>query len=326
VSRQPQQSTGVTLTLLVCTYNRSHDLREMLETALAQETDDSFSYEVLVVDNNSTDDTRRVVESLMMSGHVNLRYAFEGRQGKSHALNAGLAAARGEIYTIADDDFLLPPDWVRKIVAAFRSHPEVSFVSGKVLPLWQGEVPPWLGREHWSAVALTDYGEQPFYADARNKVCLLACSFRRADVEAVGGYRPELGVSGEMVGGVEDLEILQRLWKAGKQGIYLPDLAFRHKVGASRMTKRYHRQWHTGHGRFYATLRDDEFERSSSRVFDVPGHVFRQAGAAAWGWLKSWFWRQPDLAFLCETRLRFCLGFIQQRRRHQRRREHTARC
>jgi glycosyltransferase involved in cell wall biosynthesis len=319
--REDQGAIGqVTVTLLVCTYNRCHDLREMLGTALTQETADTFSYEVLVIDNNSTDDTRRVVEALMMSGHTNLRYAFEGRQGKSHALNTGIAQARGSFYTVADDDFLLPSDWVKKIVEGFRAHPEVAFVSGKVLPAWQGEVPAWLGREHWSAVALTDYGEQEFYADSQNQVCLLACSFRLADVGAVGGYRPGVSVSKDLVGGVEDLEVLQRLWRAGMKGIYLPGIAFRHKVPASRMTKSYHRRWHTGHGRFYAALRDEQFERSSARLYDVPGHVFRQACAAALGWLKSWLRREPDLAFLCETRLRFCLGFIRERCR-----QHAAR-
>jgi glucosyl-dolichyl phosphate glucuronosyltransferase len=305
----------VTVTLLVCTHNRSDDLRELLGTALAQETDDTFSYEVLVVDNNSSDATRRVVDALRISGHANLRYVFEGKQGKSHALNTGLTETRGEIYVVTDDDFILPPDWIKRIVAAFRTHPEVSFLSGKVLPLWQTMVPPWLGREHWSAVALTDYGEEEFYADADNRVCLLACSFRRADVEAVGGYHSDLGVSKDLIGGVEDLELLQRLWDAGKKGIYVPSIAFRHKVGASRMTKRYHRRWHSGRGRFYAALRDREFERSPSRICDVPGHVVKQAGSAAWGWVKSVLRREPDLAFLCETRLRFCLGFIRERGR-----------
>ena len=76
----------VDITLLVCTYNRASDLRELLETALAQETGDSFTYEVLVVDNNSNDGTRDVVESFIDRGHNNLRYIFESKQG----LNARL--------------------------------------------------------------------------------------------------------------------------------------------------------------------------------------------------------------------------------------------
>lgn len=316
------QAAPVDLTLLVCTFNRSGDLKEMLETALVQETDGTFTYEVLVVDNNSTDNTRQVVADLIRDGHANLRYVFEERQGKSYALNTGLASSRGAIYTIADDDFILPRTWVRRIVEGFRRHPDASFVSGKVLPLWPREVPEWAtSAEHWSALALADYGDQPFYADENSQVCLLACSFRRRDVDAVGGYRTGLSVSKDLIGGVEDLEILQRLWKSGRKGVYLPDMSFQHKVPPSRLTKTYHRRWHTGHGRFYAKLRDGEFERSQARLFDVPLHVFRQAGTAAIAWLKWQIRRRPREAFTEETKLRFFHGYVLERLQTPRRRE-----
>jgi glycosyltransferase involved in cell wall biosynthesis len=307
-------TTAVEVTLLACTFNRSADLREMLETAVAQETDGTFQYEVVVVDNNSSDDTRAVVEEFAARKGPVVRYVFEGRQGKSHALNTGLAAARGGIYTIVDDDFILPRDWVRKIVEAFRAHPDASFVSGKVLPLWQGSVPSWMGPQHWSAIALADYGDEPFYADETRQVCLLACSFRRADVEAAGGYRSELGVSKDLIGGVEDLEILQRLWKRGRRGIYVPHISFQHKVPASRATKRYHRRWHVGHGRHYARLRDAEFERSRVRLFDVPAHLYRHAAISAIQWVKWTVLGRENEAFACETRLRFFAGFFLERR------------
>jgi glucosyl-dolichyl phosphate glucuronosyltransferase len=308
-------AAAVDLTLLVCTFNRSRDLREMLETALAQETDGTCTYEVVVVDNNSSDDTRAVVESFTARGHRNLRYFFEGTQGKSHALNTGLAAARGGIYTIADDDFILPPEWVKRIYEGFRAHPDASFVGGKVLPLWQGDAPEWLGVEQWSAIALADYGDEEFYTDESHQVCLLACSFRRSDVEAVGGYRSGLSVSNGLIGGVEDLEILQRLWKAGRKGIYLPGLAFHHKVPRNRLTKTYYRRWHVGHGRFYATMHDADFERSAARLFDVPAHMYKQAVAAALDWVACKVRGRSREAFMHETRLCFFSGFFRQRRR-----------
>jgi GT2 family glycosyltransferase len=306
---------GVDLTLLVCTHNRSNDLRELLDTALAQDAGDTCTYEILVVDNNSTDETRRVVEARMVSGHTNLRYLFEPRLGRASALNAGMDAARGPIVTVADDDYLLPANWVTATVETFRTHPEISVTGARVLPLWQSEVPSWLGREHWSALALTDFGETSFTVDGSRKIGLLACSLRVSDVKAVGGYRGGLSGSGELFGGTEDIEILERLWKAGKKGLYLPHVAVRHKIGAARMTKKYLRRWHTGRGRFYAIMRNEEFERAGGRLFDVPSHVYQQTAKAAVGWLRAWLKREPDLAFLCETQLRFALGFVQQRRR-----------
>ncbi|MCA1628382.1 MAG: glycosyltransferase family 2 protein, partial [Acidobacteria bacterium] len=143
---EEKQST-VDITLIVCTFNRSGDLRELMQGALAQETGGLFGYEVLVVDNNSTDDTRRVVESFIARGHDHLRYLFEGRQGRSNALNTGLDAVRGAVYALADDDLLLPKDYLMKVFTAFQAHPEVSFVGGKVLPLWKSDVPAWLTQQ-----------------------------------------------------------------------------------------------------------------------------------------------------------------------------------
>ena len=307
-----------TLTLLVCTYNRADDLADLLRTALSQQTDGTCTFEILVVDNNSADGTRLVVDELVARGHTNLRYLFEPRQGKSHALNTGLEAIRTPLYTIADDDFVLPPEWVQNIVDVFRARPDVSFVSGKVLPLWQATVPSWLNRDHWSAVALADYGDHEFEASSANPVCLLACSFRLADVRAAGGYDTALGVSAQQVGGVEDLEILQRLWNSGRKGVYVPTISFQHKVGASRLTKRYHRQWHAGHGRFYAALRDPAVEDSGARLGDVPGHLYRQAAAAGLAWCAQVLRVNFDRAFLFETRLWFFAGFFRGRRAERR--------
>lgn len=310
-----KKKSPIEITLLVCTYNRSHDLREMLETAMVQETDGAFAYEVLVVDNNSTDDTRSVVEEFISRGHQNLHYLFENQQGKSYALNTGLNAIRGEIFTICDDDFILPKDWLKNIFSAFNEHPEVSFVSGKVLPAWEGIPPSWLTQEHWSAIALTDYGENEFFSDQNNQICLLACSFRTADVKAVGGYNPKLGVTKDQNGSIEDLDILMRLWKCGHKGIYLPHIWFYHKVSPNRYTKKYHRSWHKGHGGFYAEMREEEIERAAARLFDVPAHLYRQAAKDAVNWLKYSLQRREAEAFRHETQLHFFRGFFHWRRR-----------
>ena len=309
----------VDLTLLVCTYNRCDDLRELLETAVSQEMHGKYSYEILVVDNNSTDATRSVVESFVTQGHDNLRYLFEPKQGKANALNTGLPAIRGWCYAIADDDFLLPHNWAYEILEGFRKHPHVAFVSGKVLPEYQGEVPDWLTKKHWSAIAMSDYGDDEFYVDLSNQVCLLACSFRSSDVREVGDYHSELGPKSSGTGGIEDLELLQRLWSAGKKGVYLPHLSFRHKATADRLTKAYHRRWHTDHGRQYAIMRHEEVEKSASRLFDVPVYLYREAMKDGCRWLWYSLQGNRDEAFWHETHLRFFRGFFRQRRSDRRR-------
>jgi glycosyltransferase involved in cell wall biosynthesis len=302
---------SVDFTLLVCSYNRVRDLEELLETALSQETCGEFSYEVIVVDNNSTDHTRSVVLSFIARHGDRLRYFFEARQGKSHALNTGLAAMHGRYYAIVDDDFILPSEWLLGIAHAFRRHPDAAFVSGKVLPRWETDPPAWLTRQHWSALALADYGEVEFRADAARDLCLLACIFRADAVQAIGGYDVLLGVNGDKIGGVEDLDILRRLWAAGYHGVYVPTLWFEHKVAGVRLSKSYHRRWHRGHGRSRAMMRVDE-ERLPL-LAGVPRYMFREAlSMLVLIPVRYLLGREPD-AFTAESRLWFIVGFMSER-------------
>jgi glucosyl-dolichyl phosphate glucuronosyltransferase len=317
--RQPDPSAtaaarrGHAFSLVICTYNRADQLRDALRTALSQDTDGLFTYEVLVVDNNSTDHTRAVVESFLAEGHPYLRYLAEPRQGKSFALNLALSELSGDHYTIVDDDFLLPRRWLLGIRDGVLRHPDAAFVSGKVLPHWSSPPPEWLTEDHWSAIAMADYGEAEFRATARHRICLLACTFDAAAVRAVGGYDTRLGVSGGRIGGVEDLEILTRLWSVGREGVYLPDVAFEHRVEPERLTKRYHRRWHRGHGRSYAIMRDPGTEGTSARLFDVPIYMYRELVSGLWKMLRESLAGRPARAFAAETRCWFIVGFCAER-------------
>jgi len=103
----------VEISVVVGTYNRSKLLAAALDSLLDQSG--GPPHEIIIVDNNSNDDTRHVVQSFIDAGHKHLRYFFEPRQGRSYALNLGLNQIRGWGYIITDDDFVLPPDWVRNI-------------------------------------------------------------------------------------------------------------------------------------------------------------------------------------------------------------------
>ena len=104
------------VTVIIATYNRADMLPGALESVLAQEAD-GVRYEVIVVDNNSPDQTREVVESFIARGHRNLRYLFEGRQGVAYARNTALAHASAPIIAFTDDDVRVSPDWVAMISA-----------------------------------------------------------------------------------------------------------------------------------------------------------------------------------------------------------------
>ena len=90
------------VTVLICTYNRSDFLRDTLRAILSAPRRPDYQPDILVVDNNSTDATREVVEEAAAGADIPVRYAFEGRQGKSFALNRGLQLASGEVLAHTD--------------------------------------------------------------------------------------------------------------------------------------------------------------------------------------------------------------------------------
>lgn len=299
------------ISIVISTYNRCGLLPIALDSVLAQQTDE-VRYELIVVDNNSTDDTRGVVESYIGRGITNLRYVFEGKQGIAHGRNAGIINARAPIIAYTDDDVHVAPDWTAQIKRAFSEHPKADFVGGKVLARWEKEPPRWLTKENWSPLAVLDYGDEPFYVNLDKQLCLITANaaFRREALERAGHFSPHFQPLGE------DHELELRIWQAGGQGLYDPKIVVTADVQLERMTKKYHRAWHKKHGLLYAKLRLPETEESAAgRFFDVPAHLYKQALVSAANWLKHTLRGDDVEAFKHEAGLHFFAGFFGERRR-----------
>jgi glycosyltransferase involved in cell wall biosynthesis len=283
---------------------------------LAQRTP-PIAIEIIVVDNNSTDATAAMVREVASSTPM-VRYVFEAAQGISYARNTGWALARGTIIAFTDDDVRVAPDWAARIHAAFAAHGEVDCVGGKVLPFWPTPPPSWLTREHWTPLAVLDYGDVPLRLDRNDARCLVGANmaFRRDVFHRVGGFSPAVQRVKDGIGSIEDHEFLIRLWDSGGRALYLPDLVVESPVDPRRLKKAYHRRWHYGHGHFHAVMRLKELERSAAgRLLDVPAHLYRQYLVDAAAWLNRVMRGQLDEAFLYEARMRFFWGFFRTRRR-----------
>jgi glucosyl-dolichyl phosphate glucuronosyltransferase len=300
-----QEPASLDLTVLICTYNRANELDSAIESAVAQEAE-GLSYEVLVVDNNSTDRTQSVVEGWIARAGARVRLLSEPRQGKPYALNAGIAAARGAICAIIDDDQVLPPDYAARLLEAFRSRPDVTFVGGRVLPLWEAEPPEWLTREHWSPIGMLDYGDEEFRITGEMRRCLVTCAFRTAALREIGGFDSKMFVS-------EDAEIQERLIDSGDSGLYLPHLTIYHRAPASRTSRRYFLRWHERHGRSRAIMRQSSVERARMRFLDVPSHLYTQAIRDLASFAAAVLRNDDAGRFRYATRLRFFWGFLLQR-------------
>ena len=193
------------ITAIVCTYNRSAMLGESLARIVAQRGE-GLHYEGVVVDNNSTDDTREVVERSATSARCPVRYLCERQQGVSYARNAGIAASRAPVLAFFDDDVLVADDWLLRIKQALDAHSKIDYVGGKVLPRWASAPPSWLAAENWAPIAAQDYGDAPFVLEPDTNVGLISANLaiRRRALDEVGWFRPELQRVRDGIGAMED--------------------------------------------------------------------------------------------------------------------------
>jgi GT2 family glycosyltransferase len=311
-------STSAAVSVVLSTYNRAARLPAALDALASQHT--TVVYEIIVVDNNSTDETREVVARYVQRQPGLIRYLFERQQGLSHGRNAGIAAARGAIIAFTDDDVEVSADWIEQLKKTFDSYPYAAYVGGRILPRWAETPPRWLTTAHWSPLALQDYGDQPIEVGARWPVCLVGANlaFRREVFDRVGLFAPRLGRIKDGIGSTEDHEMQLRVWQAGFRGVYVPDVLMMADVPGDRMTRAYHDRWHRGHGRHCARMRLREhvprefapMGRPSDMVtlFGVPAFVYADLVTAAKKWLTAVVHRREPLFY--GNRLRHLLAYI----------------
>jgi glycosyltransferase involved in cell wall biosynthesis len=320
--------TGMRYSIVIATCNRAGDLRGTLESLAALQPDGDW--ETIVVDNNSADDTRAVVEAAASRFPVPLRYLFEREQGRSPALNAGIRAARGDIIVTTDDDVRVEPDWLTRAGDALRTL-RCDYVGGRVLPIWGAPRPAWLfnGGKYWAVIALLDLGSEPFEFGGRVPLGV-NMAFRRDAFERAGLFDPQTGRKAGTLLGQEIRDWCGRARAAGVRGFYAPELSLRHIIPASRLNKAYYRRWFYWHGVSRAML----YERSGldmeapartlpdahavPHIAGVPRYLYRKALAKAWGALIRTLRRDTAGAFDDELWLWFFAGIVRQRWRDYR--------
>jgi len=299
------------VSVILPTYNRAALLRSAIE-ALLRQTAPAGAYEIVAVDNNSTDGTADLLASL---DDARIRAVKEPRQGLSFARNAGLAAARGALIALTDDDVEVAPDWIDSIGSTMAAHPDVDAVGGRILPAWPEDKPAWLTRDHWAPLALQDHGDAVRVFDRSTPVGLIGANvaFRRDVFDRIGPFSPAVQRVRDGIGSTEDHELLDRLYAAGGRAMYTPRIVAMTRVPRERCARAYHRRWHSGHGFFHALMRTSAVERSRMRVLGVPGHLVRSAAADAARWVGCVARGDWDGAFDAELRLRFFSGFVRGR-------------
>lgn len=290
------------ISVVVCTYNRAGLLPRTLEGLNAQEAPRDLRWELVVVDNNSTDGTREVIERFIPQAPMPVSHVFEPEQGISAARNTGIAHARGEVIAFTDDDVRPAPDWVA-MVGRVQRESGADLIGGRILPDWSGPVPRWLRDEPELAYCLAimehDKAERVVSTSQPGQIWGANFAARRSLFERIGMFDTRLGQKGAKLYRGEDSDLVRRAIKAGCVAIYDPRLVVWHLVETERMRRSYFRRhaFETAEGQAL-----NYPPPGRRRLFGAPLFAYRHAVTRLVVWLmaaagrRHAFARQLDFA------------------------------
>lgn len=227
---------NVRISVIICTFNRAAYLPKALQS-LVEQTLSAEQFEVIVVDNASTDRTRQVVLE-DFSGMRNLRYVYEPVPGANHARNTGRRESRAEYLAYMDDDVIVSPRWLELILEVFESvTPPPGAVGGRIEPIWEAPRPLWLSDDMLRFLAVLDVSAEPTFLNDRQWLMSANMAFPKRVLEEAGGFDVHMGRVGNKLLSMDENLLQQRLRELGYGLFYHPDMAVRHHVPAGRLTK-----------------------------------------------------------------------------------------
>lgn len=271
------------ITVILCTYNRCESLVKALESVAQMEFYGPSEWEVLVVDNNSKDQTHAAVEGFCQKYPGRFRYIFEPQPGKSHALNTGIRESQSDILAFMDDDVIVERAWLRNLTAPL-SRGEWVGSGGRILPESNFVFPRWLPvneRYGLAPLAMFDLGDEageliepPFGTNM---------AFRREMFEKYGGFRTDLGPRPGSEIRNEDTEFGQRLLAAGERFRYEPSAVVYHSLSQNRIRKEYFLAWAFDKSR--ADIRETGLPPNARCLCGIPLLFFRRLAAWTLRWM-----------------------------------------
>ena len=228
------------ITLIICTYNREKYIGPLLDS-IAKNDYPTSDYEIVLVDNNCTDNTREVCEQFATTHpEIRLRYVVETEQGLSAARNKGIEEAQGDIIIYVDDDALVDADYIRIYAEHFATHPETMAAGGPIEPLYETEEPKWMSP--YTKALLTawmNYGDKVReYPNGRYPGGGNA-AYRKVVFEKVGLFNTELGRKGSALLASEEKDIFDKMRALGMQVLYLPTPVLHHIIPQAKLEEDY---------------------------------------------------------------------------------------
>jgi len=308
------------VSVILCTYNRCESLAIALESVAASRMPEATAWELIVVDNNSSDDTPRVVQEFQRRFPKTFRYIFEPKPGKSNALNRAIGETNAGVLAFMDDDVQVEPDWLHMLTRAFHDA-KFAGCGGRIIPERGFNAPLWLNSSEpysMAPLAMFDLGPEP--GELHEPPFGTNMAFRREVFSRYGEFRRDLGPQPGSEIRSEDTEFGIRLLRAGERLWYEPAAVVHHAVPHHRLKQSYFLNWWYSKGR--ADVREGCFkDEERLSVFGTPLVLFRRIIVWSVRWLLTFY---APKRFDCKAKMWWLAGEIREcfagnsmRRRHR---------
>jgi len=307
------------LSVIICTHNRAGCLWQTLQSISDIKILPNLKWELIVVDNNSNDQTPEVCRNARQ--RLPLKYIFEKHQGKGYALNKGVSCSKGELIAFTDDDVDVDPLWVAELCVGSQRYLEASIFGGPVKPRWEVMPPVWLIKHsknllgsiavHYEINSNDEWlrGEDIPFVGANMAV-------RRDVFEKGARFTTLIGPCGEKTAPGEDSLFIKELLTKQYRAIYISKAIVYHRNGCERMTEKYLRQWYVGAG--ISSVRLGQVAVSQNTLFGAPRYLWRNLLMSTLKYLLTRWIRSSDLWIKAEICMATTWGRILEFRRKSR--------
>ncbi len=279
------------ITVALCTFNRSASLARTLRS-LERSAPIAEPWEVLVVDNGSTDGTQDVVKQF--EARLPIRTVLEPRPGLAIARNTASAHARGDHMACTDDDVIVAADWLGAYAAAFARWPDAALFGGRIVPVLEEPVTPWFPKAlpHLGLpFAARNLADTPIALKPDGDTIPFGANYAvRTAVQRQFPFDPELG-AGKLHFG-EETTCFMAMLAAGHEGRWLPDCVVEHMIAPKRQTAAYVADWFSGLGRTEAWRGECP---DGPRIFGVPRWLWRRLAVRTLNYRLSRLHARPDV-------------------------------
>ncbi|MEW6507627.1 MAG: glycosyltransferase [Bacteroidota bacterium] len=219
------------ISVIICTYNRDKFLPGALN-ALTKQSLDKNEFEILIINNNSTDNTEIISKKFIEDNKdLNVKYFVETQKGLSSARNRGIKESSADLIAFIDDDAEVSADYLKTAAEFFDKNPDIDSIGGKITPVYEsGKEPEWLSKYMWGLVTKADYGDRICKYPASKSPYGCSMAFRKKALLDVGMFNTNLLFRSE------DKYIFYQLRKFGKKFLYHPGFSVLHHIDTGRIT------------------------------------------------------------------------------------------